>query len=99
MKNSKIRWEMKSCCIDLDTGKAHLLTGTDSLCRGDEGEQDAGEERATPATENTACSWQRDKRESNEEKEMLKSRYVGGGGEETRNGSVEKAGAILVRLG
>lgn len=29
---------------------------------------------------------------------MLKSWYVGGGGEEAGIGSVEKAGAILVRL-
>lgn len=56
-------------------------------------------ERATPATKNTACLWQWDKRKSNEEKEMLKSGCVGGGGEETSNGLVEKAGAILVRLG
>lgn len=73
VKDSKIQWKVKSCCMDLDTGKAHLLTGTDSLCCRDEGEQDAGEERRTPATKNTACSWQRDERKSNEEKEMLKS--------------------------
>jgi len=49
-------------------GKACLLAGTDSLCCGHEAEQEAGEERATLATKNTTCSWQRDKRKSNEER-------------------------------
>lgn len=84
--------------MGLDTGTARLLTGTDSLCCEDEGERDTGAERATPTTDSTACSWQWDKWKSNEEKEMLKSWYVGGGGEEAGIGSVEKAGAILVRL-
>lgn len=91
---------MKSCCLDLDTGRqGSSVSRANSLYCGDEGERDAGQERATLATENTDCSWQWDKRKSNEEKEVLKSWYVGGGGEETSNGSVEKAGAILVRLG
>lgn len=84
--------------MGLDTGTAWLLTGTNSLCCGDEGEQDTGAQRATPTTESTARPWQWEKRKSKEEKEMLKSWYVGGGGEETGIGSVEKAGAILVRL-
>lgn len=49
----------------------------------DEGEQDAGAEKATLTTESTACLWQWNKWKSNEEKEMLKPWYVGGGGEET----------------
>lgn len=73
-------------------------TGDQQPVLWDGGEQDAGAERAKPTTESTACSWQWDKWKSNEEKEMLKSWYVGGGGEETGIGSVEKAGAILVRL-
>lgn len=52
----------------MDTGKVRLLTVTDSQCCGDEGEEDAREERATPATKNTACLWQQDKRKNNEEK-------------------------------
>lgn len=64
---------MNSSFIDLDTGKACSLTGTDSLCCGDEGGQDAGEGRTTLATKTTVFSWQWDKRKSKEEKEMLKS--------------------------
>lgn len=82
--------------MGLDTGKAF---NRDQQCvLWEEGERDAGAKRAMPTAESTACLWQWDKWKSNEEKEMLISWYVGGGGEETGIGLVEKAGAILVRL-